>query len=536
MCPAPMVPASSKSATVRATLSTRWKARAESAIWRVAAASRAAASRSSRACAVLAHRRRPHLRVEARVRVREALPLDGAHGPHARGDGGRGLARRGFRQLLVVHTRHVEEDVDAVEHGAGDAALVARRRVGGADALARGVAAVAAGAGVLGGHEGEAGGEGGGRARAADGDRAVLQRLAQHLQHLRAEFGQLVEEEDAVVAERDLARARVGAAAHQPRVGDGVVGRAEGALAQQARAGRQQPGHAVDARHLQRLVVRHGRQDGGDGARQQRLAAARRPAHEHVVPARGGHGQPPLHVLLPDHLAQVGAALGRLRGGRGFGGPGRDGILAQQVHGQLREGVHGVDLDAVHERGLGRVGRGHEGAARAPVPRHGDHGQGSADGAHLAVERQLAHEHGIVERGLHLPAGHEDARGDGQVVGGALLAQVGGGEVHGDAAVEGPGEGAVADGRAHALAGLLHGGVGQAHDRRRRILRARDVDLDVDHHAVEPGNRARPHPGEHGRSVAHGVPRGQIAFRAGRLPALSGARGGGRRRAGSSRR
>ena len=74
--------------------------------------------------------------------------------------------------------------------------------------------------------------------RAADGDDLVLQRLAQHLQHVLAELGQLVQEEHAAVRQADLARPRPVPAAHQPGVGDGVVRRAEGPLADQRRARR----------------------------------------------------------------------------------------------------------------------------------------------------------------------------------------------------------------------------------------------------------------------------------------------------------
>ncbi len=303
-----------------------------------------------------------------------------------------------------------------------------------------------------------------------------------------------------MVAEGDLAGAGHGAAAHEARVGDGVVGGAEGAVAHEPGAGREQARDAVDAGHFQRLVVGHGREDGGDGAREQRLAAAGRPAHEQVVPAGGGDGERALGVLLADDLGEVGGARLRLAGLVG-GRVGGDGGLPQQVRGELRERFHGVDVEPIDEGGLGRVGGGHEGALRAPVAGDGDHGQGPAHAAHLAVEGEFADEHGVAEAGLDLTAGDHDAGGDGQVVGGALLAQVGGGEVDDDAAVEGPGEGAVADGGAHALLRFLHGRVGQADDGGGGVLRARDVDLDVDHDAVETDDRAGLHFREHRGSL-----------------------------------
>jgi hypothetical protein len=61
------------------------------------------------------------------------------------------------------------------------------------------------------------------------------QGLAQRLQDVTVEVGQLVEEEDAVMGEADLPRTRDVAAADEARVGDGVVGRTEGAAGRSSR-------------------------------------------------------------------------------------------------------------------------------------------------------------------------------------------------------------------------------------------------------------------------------------------------------------
>jgi hypothetical protein len=67
----------------------------------------------------------------------------------------------------------------------------------------------------------------------------------------------------------------------------------------------QQPRHAVDARDLHRLVARHVREDGRHGAGEERLAAARRPAHDNVVAARGRHFERALGVFLANHVAEI---------------------------------------------------------------------------------------------------------------------------------------------------------------------------------------------------------------------------------------
>ena len=59
---------------------------------------------------------------------------------------------------------------------------------------------------------------------------AVFEGLAQHFEDVAPELGELVEEEDAVVGQGDLAGPRDCAAAGEAGVGDGVVRRAERAL------------------------------------------------------------------------------------------------------------------------------------------------------------------------------------------------------------------------------------------------------------------------------------------------------------------
>ena len=108
-------------------------------------------------------------------------------------------------------------------------------------------------------------------------------------------------------------------------------------------------------------------------------------------------------------------------------------------------------------------------------------GQRAGHGPQRAVQAELA------DRGQRpaavaavggLAGGHQKGQGDGQVERGALLAQVGRRQVDGDA----PRRelvGGVDDRRAHALAALLDGGVGQADDAEGRG-RGDDVGLDLD--------------------------------------------------------
>src|SRR2546425_13149277 len=109
-------------------------------------------------------------------------------------------------------------DVDAVEQWAGDAGEVALHAEGPADAIVLRIAEVAAGARIHRRREHEPRRIREAHGGARDGYDAVLHRLAQHLEHVLAELGQLVQEQHAAVRETYLPRPRVRAAADQPRV------------------------------------------------------------------------------------------------------------------------------------------------------------------------------------------------------------------------------------------------------------------------------------------------------------------------------
>ena len=172
----------------------------------------------------------------------------------------------------------------------------------------------------------------------------ILQRLAQHLQRLRGELGQLVQEQHAPVRQADLPRARPGSTTHQPGMTGGVVRRPERPLAHQRRLRRQQSAHTVDAGHLQRLVDRHRRQDRRQGPRQQRLARARRPAHDQVVRTGRRHLQAPLDVLLALDVGEIGSrsVVGRLHQAIVVGHRGNRHLASQVIHqvGQCSHRIH----------------------------------------------------------------------------------------------------------------------------------------------------------------------------------------------------
>ena len=117
--------------------------------------------------------------------------------------------------------------IDAIEERTGEPCSVLRERVRRAAADTRRIAAETAGARIGRGEEHHAC-----RVRDAPADArqqhpALLERLAQAFEDVAAKLGELVEEENAVVRERQLAGARPRPAAEEAGGGNAVMRRAK---------------------------------------------------------------------------------------------------------------------------------------------------------------------------------------------------------------------------------------------------------------------------------------------------------------------
>jgi hypothetical protein len=414
---------------------------------------------------------------------------DLARGGHASADGRARFAWRGVEQFVRGDGQHLDVQVDAVEQRAAELALVAQHLVGRAAAGLAGRTQVSAGARIHGRDELEARREFGAARRAGDGDGAALQRLAQRLQRGARELRELVEEQHAVVRQRDLARPRRRSAAHQGDGAGGVV-RAAGGPTHPLR-GREAPGQARHGRALQRLVDRHVRQQPGEAVGQHRLARAGRAHHQQAVLAGRGDLQHAPGAGMALDVGQVGAVRGgdgagvRLQARPAVAGRLQGRIALGRRRAELPDHVEqvarAVDLGPGHQRGLaGAVGRQHQARGDALREQRQGHGQGAAHRPQFARERELAREFvGLEPRRLDLPARGQDAQRDGQVEAARILGQVGRREVDGDALVVGELQPRVLDGRAHALARLLDFHVGQP-DEREAGQSVGQVDLDRD--------------------------------------------------------
>ncbi len=147
-------------------------------------------------------------------------------------------------------------DVDAVEEGSGDFVHIAQNLAGGTDAAVSGVAVITAWAGIHGGDEHEGGGVVDAVLGTTDGDMTVFKGLAKHLKDTTGELRQLIEEQNAIVSERDFAWLRIGAAADKGHLRDGVVGGAEGTLTDEAGVATELAGNGVYLCGLKALAER----------------------------------------------------------------------------------------------------------------------------------------------------------------------------------------------------------------------------------------------------------------------------------------
>ena len=228
-------------------------------------------------------------------------------------------------------------------------------------------------------------------------------------------------------------------------------------------------------------------QQAGEPLRQHRLAGAGRPDHEQAQLARGRDFEGTLGRGLTLDIAQVrqrgcGAARHglRLEQAAGIGG-----IAGQERAHDIEQMPCATHLQTADERGFLGAGHRQHQHARAAVRGGATQRQADRQGAmhrpQLAAERELAGELEAFEaRRVDLSGCGQDAEGDRQVEATRFLRQVRRCEADGDALVVRELEAARLQGGAHALARLLHLGVGEAHQgEARQAVGEMDLDLDL---------------------------------------------------------
>jgi hypothetical protein len=136
-------------------------------------------------------------------------------------------------------------------------------------------------------------------------ENTLLQWLAQDLQDMAAELGPFIQEEHAMMGQRHLAWHRHMADPDQPRIGDGMMGRAKRPGRHQRRTSPREAGDAVDTGGLNGLGEGHRRQNGGQPPRQPRRAHPRGAEQEDIMVTTPAS-------LLPSHLSVQAASSSEL--------------------------------------------------------------------------------------------------------------------------------------------------------------------------------------------------------------------------------
>ena len=139
-----------------------------------------------------------------------------------------------LRELCERHGLYLAMDVDTVEQRTTDLVHIPLYLSGRAGTTVSGVAIIAARTWIHGGYKHKRTGILHAVFCTADGDTAVLQRLAHHLQHRPVELRQFVAEQHTIVCQTDFTGLRILSATNQCHLRDGVVGRTERALTDEA--------------------------------------------------------------------------------------------------------------------------------------------------------------------------------------------------------------------------------------------------------------------------------------------------------------
>ena len=318
------------------------------------------------------------------------------------------------------------------------------------------------------------------------------------------------------MGERDFAGARDYASADQAGIGDGVMRGAIGALADEAAAGVEDSGDAVDFGGLERFFESERRQDGGHALGQHGFAGAGRADHQDVVASGAGDFDGALGGLLAADVFEIDQEfLGFVQQGVAIGFQRDDAVARVYEVDYIEQGADGVDVDSADHGGFAGVGFGDDQLGDLAGAGFEGDGERAANAAHAAVERQLADEQAIFDVLLREAAvGAYDAERHGQVESRAFFLYIGGSEVDGD--VRGRNVvAAVFQGGADAVAAFADGGVGQA-DGVKVVLVGLDagaVDFYLDDVGVDAVDRGAEGLVEHGCSgqdslrAAVGTPR-----------------------------
>ena len=228
---------------------------------------------------------------------------------------------------------------------------------------------------------------------------------------------------------------------------------------------RQLARNGVDLGGLHGFLPGERRQDAGQALCQHGFAGAGCADQQYVVSAGSGNDHGPPRQRLAQYVRKIRhlcPGFCRIKGDSGGRGQGRDSL--QRIH-YLTGCMGGVDRHSIGA-GLGSF-RGVLGGdiqgADAAFGSGQSHGQNAGYRPQGAVQRQLAQKGSIRRDGLQLAAGNKKRKQQGQIIHRAGLADIGRGQIDGDAPVREL-EPQILDGGTHAVCTFAHSGIRQAYD------------------------------------------------------------------------
>ena len=204
------------------------------------------------------------------------------------------------------------------------------------------------------------------------------------------------------------------------------------------------------------------------------------------MPTGGRHFQRTPRALLAADLGEIHAGQDGILRRRGQGLPGFELFPPQQKGHALGKMRGRVDRHVPDHSRLGAVVRRQDDGSEAQLPGHDGQGQHAGHRPERTGKGKLSGKDPALQ-GFHgdLPAGRQQAKGQGQVEGRAALAASGRGQVHGDARgrqakTAGP------QGRKDPLPGLAHGRLGQAHQREAGQALTHQVHFHIHREGIHP--------------------------------------------------
>ncbi len=273
-------------------------------------------------------------------------------------------------------------------------------------------------------------------------------------------------------------------------------GARNGRTGQERLPGHQRARDAVDLGGLERLLQAHRGKDGGEAAGQHGFSRAGRAEQHDVVAAGSRHLQGALGGGLAPDVGKVGLVRRTCAHERGYVGSGRgNGIFAQQVTAHFEQSAGAADLQSFDHRGLGDIGVRNQDTAESGRTGGESHGKGTAHGAQISLEPDLAQHHVLLEAVFgQLAAGHQNAERDGKIESRAVFTNVGRGKVDRDAA-ERETKAGVHQRRTDPFPALFYRAMGKA-DCRERGQSVGNVHLDIHRIGVDAEDRGRTDSGQ----------------------------------------